>query len=120
MIDAALRASLAAFDDAALADPGESRPGATRPIVTSREGKLRLVSARDGKVAVEGRPAQLVTLDTRRASLCGLRLQVGLRSAVTGSRPVLFLQAVGEGRRQPMRHRTPAVAADPGDNRHGD
>ena len=94
MIDAALRASLAAFDDAALAtlaNPGLVRR-AHRDI---EEGKLRLVSASEGTAAVEA-DGQRVTLDARgpRAADCACKSVAMCRHRIAA---VLFLQGLGEG-----------------------
>ena len=93
MIDAALRASLAAFDDAALATL--ANPGLVRRAHRDvEEGKLRLVSAGDGKAAVEA-DGQLVTLDARgpRAADCACRSVAICRHRVAA---VLFLQGLDD------------------------
>lgn len=65
MIDPALSASLAAFDDAALATL--ANPGLVRRALRDvEEGKVRLVSAAPGKAEVEA-DGHLVTLDARGA-----------------------------------------------------
>jgi len=65
VIDPALSASLAAFDDAALATL--ANPGLVRRALRDvEEGKVRLVSAAPGKAEVEA-DGHLVTLDARGA-----------------------------------------------------
>lgn len=99
MIDAALRVGLATFDDAALATL--SNPGLVRRAHRDvEEGKLRLVSAGEGKAAVEA-DGQLVTLDARgpRAADCACKSVAICRHRIAA---VLFLQAIedsatGEG-----------------------
>lgn len=93
MIDPALRASLAAFDDATLttlANPGLVRR-AQRDI---EEGRLRLVSADEGTIAVEA-DGHLVTLDTRgpRASSCTCKSAAVCRHRIAA---VLFVRSVEE------------------------
>lgn len=93
MIDAALRASLAAFDDAvlvALANRGLVRR-AHRDV---EDGKLRLVSAGDGKAVVEA-DGQLVTLDTSgpRTADCTCKSVAVCRHRIA---VVLFLRNVEE------------------------
>ncbi len=93
VIDAALRASLAAFDDAALAtlaNPGLVRR-AHRDVA---EGKLRLISTGDGRAAVEA-DGQLVTLDTRgpRAADCACKSVAVCRHRIAA---VLLLRNVEE------------------------
>lgn len=73
MIDAALRDSLAAFDDAALATLANA--GLVRRAHRDvAEGKVRLVSGASGKVVIEA-DGQRVDLDTRgpRAAACACR-----------------------------------------------
>lgn len=93
MIDAALRGSLAPFDDAALAalaSPGLVRR-ARRDI---EEGKLRLVSTGEGAAAVEA-DGQLVTLDSRgpRAADCACKSVAVCRHRIAA---VLFLRSLEE------------------------
>ncbi len=93
MIDAALRASLAAFDDAALlalANPGLIRR-AHRDV---EDGKLRLVSAGDGRAVVEA-DGKLVTLDTSgpRAADCTCKSVAVCRHRIAA---VLFLRKSAE------------------------
>lgn len=65
MIDPALRAALAAFDDAALATL--ANPGLVRRALRDvEEGKVRLVSAAGGQVEIEA-DGHLVVLDARGA-----------------------------------------------------
>ncbi len=93
MIDAALRAGLAAFDDAALATL--ANPGLVRRAHRDvEEGKLRLVSAGDGKAAVEA-DGQLVTLDARgpRAADCACKSVAICRHRIAA---VLFLQGLDD------------------------
>lgn len=89
MIDAVLRASLAAFDDAALvtlANPGLVRR-AHRDV---EEGKLRLVSTAEGSATVEA-DGQLVTLDTSgpREADCACKAVAVCRHRIAA---VLFLR----------------------------
>lgn len=93
MIDAALRAALAAFDDGALATL--ANPGLVRRAHRDvEEGKLRLVSAGDGKAAVEA-DGQLVTLDARgpRAADCACKSVAICRHRIAA---VLFLQGLDD------------------------
>ncbi|WP_152616600.1 hypothetical protein [Sphingomonas sp. ERG5] len=93
MIDAALRAGLAAFDDAALATL--ANPGLVRRAHRDVEdGKLRLVSAGAGTAAVEA-DGQLVTLDVRgpRAADCACKSVAICRHRIAA---VLFLQGLEE------------------------
>jgi hypothetical protein len=97
MIDAALRASLAAFDDAALATL--ANPGLVRRAHRDmQEGKLRLVSAGDGRATVEA-DGQLVTLDARgpKAADCACKSIALCRHRIA---VVLFLRQV-EGEAAP-------------------
>ena len=90
MIDAALRDSLAAFDDAALATL--ANPGVVRRAHRDvEEGKVRLVSCEAGKAAVEA-DGQLVALDTRgpRAAACACRSVTVCRHRIAA---VLFVLA---------------------------
>lgn len=94
MIDSALRASLTAFDDTALATL--ANPGLVRRAHRDvEEGKARLVSAGDGKAAVEA-DGQLVTLDARgpRAADCACKSVAICRHRIAA---VLFLQGLEEG-----------------------
>lgn len=98
MIDAALRASLAAFDDAALAtlaNPGLVRR-AHRDVA---EGKLRLVSAGAGTAGIEA-DGQLVTLDTRgpRAAGCACKSVAMCRHRIAA---VLFLRSADAAESEP-------------------
>ncbi len=89
MIDAALQASLAAFDDAALATL--ANPGLVRRAHRDvEEGKLRLISAGDGRAAIEA-DGQLVTLDTSgpRGADCACRSVSVCRHRIAA---VLFLR----------------------------
>jgi hypothetical protein len=93
VIDTALRASLAAFDDAALAiiaNPGLVRR-AHRDV---EEGKLRLVSAGDGRAAVEA-DGELVTVDTSgpRTADCTCKSVAVCRHRIAA---VLFLRQPAE------------------------
>lgn len=104
MIDAALRTSLSAFDDAALATL--ANPGLVRRAHRDlEEGKLRLISAGDGRAAVEA-DGQLVALDTRgpRAADCACKSVAVCRHRIAA---VLFLQRLGD------QAEAPAAAADP-------
>jgi hypothetical protein len=90
VIDAALRASLAAFDDATLATI--ANPGLVRRAHRDvEEGKLRLVSAGKGRASVEA-DGQLVTLDARgpRAADCACRSAAVCRHRIAA---VLFLRS---------------------------
>lgn len=89
VIDATLRAGLAAFDDAALATL--ANPGLVRRAHRDvEEGKLRLVSAEDGRAAVEA-DGQLVTIDSRGpgAAACECRSVALCRHRIAA---VLFLR----------------------------
>jgi len=89
VIDAALRAALAAFDDAALATL--ANPGLVRRAHRDvEEGKARLVSAGAGQASVEA-DGQLVTLDARgpRAADCACRSVAVCRHRIAA---VLFLR----------------------------
>jgi len=91
MIDAALRASLAPFDDAALATLANA--GLVRRAHRDvAEGKLRLVSAGKGIAAVEA-DGQLVTLDARgpRVADCACKSVAVCRHRIAA---VLFLQGL--------------------------
>jgi hypothetical protein len=93
MIDAALRASLVAFDDAALATLANA--GLVRRAHRDvNEGKLRLLSAGEGRAVVEA-DGQLVTLDTRgpRAADCACRSVSVCRHRIAA---VLFLRELDE------------------------
>ncbi len=93
MIDAALRAALAALDDAALATL--ANPGLVRRAHRDvEEGKARLVSAGGGKASIEA-DEQLVTLDARgpRVAECACRSIAVCRHRIAA---VLFLQAQEE------------------------
>lgn len=90
MIDATLRDSLSAFDDAALetlANPGLVRR-AHRDV---EEGKVRLVASGAGKAAIEA-DGQLVSLDTRgpRAADCACRSVTVCRHRIAA---VIFVRA---------------------------
>jgi hypothetical protein len=94
MIDPALRESLAAFDDAALATL--ANPGLVRRAHRDvEEGKLRLVSASDGNAEVEA-DGELVRIDTRgpRTADCACKSATVCRHRIAA---VLFLQAVPAG-----------------------
>jgi hypothetical protein len=89
MIDAALRAALAAFDDAALAtlaNPGLVRR-ARRDV---EEGKVRIVASQTGKADVEA-DGQLVGIDTRgpRFATCACKAAAVCRHRIAA---VMLLQ----------------------------
>jgi hypothetical protein len=91
VIDAALRASLAAFDDAALATLANA--GLVRRAHRDvEEGKARLISAGDGKASVEA-DGQLVTLDARgpRVAPCACKSVAICRHRIAA---VIFLQTL--------------------------
>lgn len=94
MIDASLRESLAAFDDAALATL--ANPGLVRRAHRDvEEGKVRLVSSEPGKAAVEA-DGQLVSLDTRgpRTADCACRSIAVCRHRIAA---VIFVLAQDTG-----------------------
>ncbi|MEI9851406.1 MAG: hypothetical protein WDN24_11875 [Sphingomonas sp.] len=108
MIDTALRASLAAFDDAALATL--ANPGLVRRAHRDlEEGKLRLVSAGAGTAAVEA-DGQLVTLDARgpRAADCACQSVAVCRHRIAA---VLFLRGLGDAAPEPPSGPEDIVAA---------
>lgn len=92
MIDAALRAGLAAFDDAALTTLGNA--GLVRRAHRDVEdGKLRLMSAGDGRATVEA-DGQTVTIDARgpRVAVCACKSVALCRHRIAA---VLFLRQLG-------------------------
>lgn len=94
MIDAALRESLSAFDDAALATL--ANPGLVRRAHRDvEEGKVRLVGSEAGKAAVEA-DGQLVSLDARgpRAADCACRSVAVCRHRIAA---VIFVLAQDAG-----------------------
>jgi hypothetical protein len=93
VIDSELSAALAAFDDSALATL--ANPGLVRRAHRDvEEGKLRLVSAREGRAAVEA-DGQLVTIDGRGpgAAACECKSVALCRHRIAA---VLFLRQLQE------------------------
>jgi hypothetical protein len=109
MIDPALRSSLAAFDDAALATL--ANPGLVRRAHRDlEEGKLRLVSSAGGKAEVEA-DGQLVTMDARgpRGADCACKSVAMCRHRIAA---VLFLLTVEAAAESPA-EAAPEAPGDP-------